>query len=175
MQSPTQTSRARDALLVPTEVFAELDCRAPRIRFVRFRHSCVIDRDLKTSLDGRGNRSGLPFLQCSRLIENPGLTEGPARNHYGRALRFALHPHGVLSRLDVAVTDDWNLQRLNDSSDFFPSGVATVHLRPRARMQRENSSASVLAAPRDRYRIAHLLAPPAANLHRYRQVRASRD
>ena len=84
-----------------------------------------------------------------------------------------MHAHGVLGGLDVAVAEHGNRQCVHDRRDLIPACGAGVHLRSRPRMQREHARACVLAPPRDRDGITHLLAPSAADLARHRQVRAA--
>src|SRR6185369_12417909 len=68
-----------------------------------------------------------------------------------------------------------DVERLDDRGDFLPARTAGVHLCPSARMQSDGANASVLAAKRDRYRIAHLLVPTASDLTGHRERRALRD
>ena len=76
-------------------------------------------------------------------------------------------------RPDVAVADHRDVERLRHRGDLVPVGVARVHLRPRARMQRQHARPRVLAAQGDGDRVAHLLVPAAADLDRHRQASAA--
>src|SRR5206468_8121937 len=103
------------------------------------------------------------------LIEDPWLTEGAAGDHDCVAARLTMHSHGIFGGPDVAVADYGNRQRLLHGGDLLPARVAGVHLRSRARMERQRPRASVLAPAGDVDRIAQLFAPTAANLDGDRQ------
>lgn len=81
-----------------------------------------------------------------------------------------MHAHGVVGRLDVPVSDDGNLERGHDRGDLIPARGATVHLRPRARMQRQRLGAGVLAAESDGHRIPLLFVPAAPDLDGDREM-----
>src|SRR5215217_6091976 len=80
-----------------------------------------------------------------------------------------MHAHGVLCRLDVTVAQHGNVQRTRHGGDLLPACVATVHLRSRARMEREHAHSGVLTAECDGDRISHLLVPATADLAGHRQ------
>src|SRR5205823_615026 len=109
------------------------------------------------------------------LIEDPRLTEGAAGDHYCVATRFATHADGVFRRLDVAVADHGNRERLLHGRDLIPVRVTRVHLRACARVQRQRARAGILTAAGDRDGVTLLLVPAAADLDGHRQVRARAD
>jgi len=112
--------------------------------------------------------------QIPRLIEDPWLAEGAARDHDGVAAGLALHANRVLGRLDVAVADDRNRQRLFDGGDLVPVRVTGVHLRARARM---HASARAPASSQRRAMLTDRAASfvPAARSDGHREVRARAD
>src|SRR5882762_4983318 len=169
-----QLGRSWDTLHVPAEVFSELDRGTAGIRLVLLRHMRVLECDREPPLDLRRFRFGLPFQESPGLVEDPGLTERPARDHDCRAPCLSLHPNGILGGLDVAVADNRNVQSGGNRADFLPARAAAVHLRSRARVQCERPRARVLTAEGDIYGKAGFLAPPASDLHRNWQVRARR-
>src|SRR5579859_2527461 len=109
--------------------------------------------------------------QIAGLSEQPGIAEGTACDHDARACGMIAHGDDVLGRADVAVPDDWDVERADDFPDFVPVRRALIHLRARARMERQCLGTGVLATERDLHRVAQRFVPTAANLDRHRELR----
>src|SRR5690242_17522372 len=111
----------RQSLHVPAEVLAKFNCSATKIGLVLLRHSRVLHRDCKSFRNRRCSGLRLSLEKRTRLIENPGLTERSTRDHHRRTPGLTLQTHRILGRLDVAVSNNGNIERLSDSSDLLPS------------------------------------------------------
>src|SRR5438094_8919213 len=170
MKTLAKISGSGKALHVPAEVLTKLYCRATSIGLVLLGHPCVRERNPEALLDRGLGALGPPLEEIACLVEDPGLTEGSAGDHDAGAAGLAAHTHCVLRRLDVAVSEDGNAQRIDDGRDLVPARGAGVHLRARTWVEREDARARVLASPRDRDRVAHHVVPAAADLARHRQM-----
>src|SRR5687768_1890607 len=107
-------------------MLAKLDRGTTRIDFVVGRHLCMLDGDGEARLDDGIRALASAVEQISRLIEDPRLAERSASDHDGVATRFAVHAHCVFRRLDVAVADHRNLERLRYRGDLVPVRMAGV-------------------------------------------------
>src|SRR6185503_15968018 len=170
-----QLRRAGQAFHVPPQVLSELDRGTASIGLVLLSHSRVLHGHRKARLHGRRRAHLAALEQVARLIEDPRLAERAASNHDARAARHALHAHRVLRRLDVAVPQHRDLERRDHGRDLLPPRRAAVHLRARARVEREHARPSVLHTQRDADGIAHLLVPSAPRLHGDGQMRRTRN
>src|SRR6185312_16332898 len=107
-------------------------------------HVRVLERDRET-LAYRWRRPLLaPLEQVTRLIEDPRLPEGSARNHDSGATGLAMHLDRVFGGLDVAVAQHRNVQCIHNRRDLIPACSATVHLCTRARVQSEHRRTGIL-------------------------------
>src|ERR1019366_5727067 len=175
MQSLAQLRGTRKPLHVPAQMLAELERSADRIDLVLLHHARMLERGVEPDRHGRRRRQALPGDQRKRLVEDPGQAERAARDHHARTSRLLIHAIRVFGRLDVAVANHRNVERLDELRDLLPARGTGIHLCARTRMQRDRPHARVLAAQADRHGIAHFLVPAAAYLAGDREMRRAHD
>ena len=126
---------------------------------------------------GRIRRRALRFAgeQRLRIPEQPRVAERTAADHGAGTAGVPAQADDVLRRLDVAVADDRDVQRLDHTRDLVPVGRAGEHLGAGAGVERKRAGSGILHSQRDGNRIARLVVPAAAGLHRHRQVRRGDD
>src|SRR6185437_4788189 len=121
VQLLAQFSRSGQPLHVPAKMLPKLDGGAARIQLVLVRHVRMLQRDRKTLAYRRRGSLLASFQQIPCLVEDPRLPERSTRNHDACAPRLPVHRDRVLGRLDVAVAEHRNLQRVNHRSDLVPA------------------------------------------------------
>src|ERR1035441_4083021 len=82
------------------------------------------------------------------LAEDPRIGRCRAADHDRIAIRLGHHADSVLRRVDVAVSDDWDVHGGFHFGDTRPIGLAAIALLTRAGMQRYSHHSAILGQPR---------------------------